>query len=612
MSSEALKMAMGAVARALLPPPVLILSKWAEDEFKLPAESSAVSGAYRPWKYQRRILDAIGDPTIEVVTLLKCKRIGYSKMLVAALAADVANDPCPVILLVPTDDDARGMWVDEIDPAFRDTKAVRALRKKTNGARERLTQRTFLSGASIKALPARAPRNLRRHTARKLYCDEVDAMEVTKEGDPIKLAIGRTESYADRKIVIGSTPVDLDTSNVWASYQVSDRRVFEVPCPHCEVPFELQWEHIKYEVGKEEGAHAICPNCGCEIEERHKPAMVEGGDFRITRPEVRDHAGFHVNALVSLQPKAAWKVLAKDYEVARKQGPQAMQVFTNTVLALPWSQALDHIDEEGLRGRVEDFGLRWDEAETCWNVRIPVEVLYITVGVDVQPDRIELTFIGWSRNQRWFLGHEVLRGATNSDMVWADLDAILQTRWRHPLGGEIGIEAVAVDSGDGNRTQFVYDFCGPRRSRLIIAIKGDEGPRPVLKATTSKRARRAGAQLHIVGVDQVKADIISATVVEPGNPGALRFSDVLGPDWFTQFTSERRTVTFKSGRPVVKFERIGMRQAEALDCAVYGIAVRQICRFDFDRREDELTRREPSPKTTAVADLKQALKRKKW
>jgi phage terminase large subunit GpA-like protein len=95
-------------------------------------------------------------------------------------------------------------------------------------------------GGSLKVVAARAPRNLRRHTARVLLCDEVDAMEVGAEGNPLRLAERRTLSYANRKIVIGSTPLFEDTSAVLRSYAESDMRVFEVPCPKCGAYTEIK------------------------------------------------------------------------------------------------------------------------------------------------------------------------------------------------------------------------------------------------------------------------------------------------------------------------------------------------------------------------------------
>lgn len=604
---SALSALFNATAKALRPPPKLQYSVWAAENFRLPAETSAISGRYRPWKFQRIMLDLIGDPMIEQVSIPKGTRLGYTKCLVAAIAADAANDPCPIIVLTPTDDDARGMVVDEIDPAFRETPALQGLMKVGRfDGRNTLTQRALLGGGSLKILSARAPRNLRRHTARKLYCDEVDGMEVTNEGDPIKLGIKRTESYGDRKIVMGSTPTDEVTSIIWRAWTESDQGIFEVPCPHCQEFFELLWDHIEYDKADLDAAHARCPHCGCEIDERHKPQMVEAGRRRVLKPEIKHHAGFRLSALVSLQPNASWGKLAREYEEAKRAGPHQLQVFHNTVLGMPWSSTMDHVGEHELMRRMEPWGLKFDIGAGRWREEIPTEVLYITAGVDVQVDRFEVVLWGWSRDgQRFCLGHEVIRGATNVETTWADLDALLSTTWRHPYGGRIGIEAAGIDSGDGNRTQFVYDFCGPRMGRRIVPVKGVAGPRAVIEATTSKKSRRASSRLYLVGVDQVKTDILTSMGIERGNPSCLRFSDGLDESWFIQFTSERRKISYTKGRPVVEFERIGYRAAEALDASVYAIAVRNLCRFDFDRREPELFVANAAPKSV----LKSAVSR---
>ena len=593
--SEALAALRKKVAAALRPPPVLSYSAWAEQYFRLSSATSAQPGRFRPWKFQKGILDAIGDPLIERVDVIKAARTGYTTSLTAAIGATAVNDPSPIILLMPTDDDARGIIVDEIDPAFRDTPALKdIMRIGRFDGRNTLTQRTMLGGGSLKVLSARAPRNLRRHTAKVFFCDEVDGMEVTNEGDPIKLGEKRTLSFADRKIVAGSTPTDEATSIIVKRYDASDKRIFEVPCPHCATPFEILWEHISWPEGKPEEAFCGCPTCGGVIEERDKPAMVEAGEWRATAPHVKGHAGFRISALVSLFANASWGKLAAEYEAAVKSGPADMQVFYNTALGKVWSTAVGYVDETALMARAEKFGLAYDFAASRWRQDIPEDVLYITAGVDVQVDRLEVTFIGWSQDgQRWILGHEIIRGHYKHDTTWAELDAMLQTRWRHPLGEEIGIEATCIDSGDGNVTQQVYDFCGPRFGRKIVAIKGQPGPKPVLKASTGRVKRAKGATLFIVGVDQVKTDIITAMSIEIGRPSALRFSDSLTAEWFKQFTSERREVKYKRGRAVIEFVPLPNRRQEALDSSVYGIAAKQICRFDFEKRRLDLSKKAP-------------------
>jgi phage terminase large subunit GpA-like protein len=588
---------LSSAARALRPPPALSYSEWAAQNVRLPAGQSAITGRWRPWKFQRIMLDLIGDPLVERVTIPKAARLGYTRSLVAAIAADAANDPCPIILLSPADDDARGMMTDEVDPTFEDSPALHGLMKTGRfDGKNTLTQRALVGGGSLKSLAARSPRNLRRHTARKLYCDEVDGYEITAEGDPIELGEKRTQSYADRKIVIGSTPTLMETSIVWKRWMSSDQGIFEVQCPACEDFFELEWEHIHWDRGEPETAHAICPHCGGVIEERYKAVAVENGRRRALKPEVKGHAGFRLSALVSLQPKATWAILAAEYEEARRKGPSALQVFYNTVLGRPWSSALEHIDQHVLMARREPFGLSFDPEASRWRSDIPAEVLYITVGVDVQIDRLEVTLFGWSRQQRFILGHEIIYGSTTLETTWNELDAMLMTRWVHPLGNEIGVEATAVDSGDGNRTQFVYDFCQPRQHRRVMAIKGMSGARPVIEASKNKKHRRKGVNLHIVGVDQVKTDILTALGTEPTAPngekvpGTIRFSDGLETEWFEQLTSERRVVKYRNGKVKVEFDRIKNRAAEALDATVYAIAIRNICRFDFDKREAELTK----------------------
>lgn len=585
MIEPATKRLFAEVAKALRPPPVLSYSQWAEEYFRLP-QGSAAPGRFRPWKFQKGILDAIGDPTLERVSIIKSARTGFTISLVAGIGAIAANDPAPIILLMPTDDDSRGIAVDEIDPAFRDVPVLRGLLPVGRyDGRNTLTHRVLKGGGSLKIISAESPRNLRRHTAKVLYCDEVDAMKVSTEGDPIKLAEMRTTSFADRKIVLGSTPTGEGVSLIAKHYEASDQRVFEVPCPHCAGVFEMMWEHLTWKRGDYESVRCVCPHCGKEIEENLKPQMVEAGEWRATNPQVKGHAGFRLNALISQFSNASWVKLVEEYEKAEKNPATDMPAFHNTVLGKVWSTSIDHVTENQLLARREPFGVEWNHDRSEWRQDIPEDVAYLTAGADVQPDRLEATVLGWSRNHRYVLAHHVIRGSALLQTTWDELDAFLGTVWKHPLGGQIGIEAACVDSG--YLSQRVYDYCEVVQGRKIVAIKGDEGPRPILKASAKKRRNRT-ATLYIVGVDQVKRDILMSLPLDKVATNSFRFSDVLTEEFFLQLTSERREVQLKQGRPTEVFVRIQNRKAEALDTVVYAIAAKQLCRFDFDNRYEQL------------------------
>lgn len=232
---------------------------------------------------------------------------------------------------------------------------------------------------------AKAPRNLRRHNVRVLFMDEVDGMEVTAEGSPIILAERRTMSFPDRKIVLGSTPVFEETSNVLRAYAQSDARVYEVPCPDCGGFSEILWDQIIWDAGAPETARWRCPDCAAEVPERHKADMVTAGHWRATRPEVQGHAGFRMNALIALHTNAAWSKLAAEF-IAAKDDPSTLQTFVNTILGQGWRSDGDELDEADLVARAEAFSLD----------RVPAEVLVLTLGVDVQHDRLEATFVGWT------------------------------------------------------------------------------------------------------------------------------------------------------------------------------------------------------------------------
>lgn len=556
--------------RALTPPPRLSLSEWIETHMRLPEGVSALPGRVSLWPYQREIADAISDPTLERVTLVKPVRVGFTTLLTGALASYVANEPAPILALLPTEADCRDYTVSDLEPIFDATPALRGLisADADDTGRSTLLSRRF-PGGSLKIIAAKSPRNLRRHNVRVLLIDEADAMEAGVEGSPITLAERRTLSFANRKIILGSTPTLEATSNVLRAYARSDRRVYEVPCPDCGAFTEIQWSHIEWQPDQPHTAAFRCPECESLVHERHKATMVQKGRWRATEPLVEGHAGFRLNALVSTLANASWAKLAAEFVEAKKQ-PDTLQVFVNTILAQGWREAAEEIDEAALAARAEPFGL--PDA-------IPADVLFVTAGVDVQRDRLEVVFLGHGRDDLFVLSQFVIWGDPMADDVWAELDDALKTIWKHPKGGILRVDAAAVDAGDGETMDRVMSFCRPRSNRRIYAIKGAAGNRPVIRASDTK-----GSRLFIVGVDSVKSQLTSRL----SRGKTVRFSDSLEGRFYEELASERLVMRYVKGAPVRQWERIPGRRAESLDCVVYGLAVRALVNAKVERREEEV------------------------
>ena len=529
-------------------------------------------GRVKLWAYQREIAAAISDPLIERITLVKPVRVGFSTLVTATIGSYVVNEPAPLLLLLPTEADARDSVVSDIEPIFNATPVLRGALADGAGDSERntLLSRRFPGGGSLKIVAARAPRNLRRHTVRILLCDEADAFEVGAEGNPIRLAERRTLTFPNRKIIIGSTPIFTDTSHVLRAYGESDQRIYECPCPVCGALTEILWSHIVWPEGDPSLAAFVCPHCKEMVDERHKTTMVTAGRWRATRPEVKGHAGFKLNALVSLLANASWGRLAQEF-IACKDDPAELQVFTNTILGQGWSSP-SMVDQSALAARAEDFSLE----------SIPQEVLFATVGVDVGDDHLEASIVGWTRTSVCLvLGHHSIWGNFTDASTWDELDELLRMRWRHPYGGWLGVDAAVVDAGDGDHYDTVLNFCVPKMRRRVFAGKGLFGARPGFQMAKGKTIAN---RLALIGVDTLKNVIFDR--LQRGH--AIRFSKSLEPIYYEQLCAERRTIRYSHGQPIRRFERIGRVRSEALDCLVYATAVRTAVQISPDRREAEL------------------------
>ncbi|MDE9480180.1 phage terminase large subunit family protein, partial [Xenorhabdus bovienii] len=87
-----------------------------------------------------------------------------------------------------------------------------------------IRKKTFSNGANLTLIGANSPGGFRRITCRIILFDEVDGYPsggAGAEGDQISLGIKRSETFWNRKIVIGSTPTVRGTSRIEKSFHDS-------------------------------------------------------------------------------------------------------------------------------------------------------------------------------------------------------------------------------------------------------------------------------------------------------------------------------------------------------------------------------------------------------
>lgn len=594
---------------AFRPPRKLSLSEWADTYAVLSAESSAEGGRWHTLPYQKGIMDAISSNSAEQVTVMKSARVGYSKILNHVIAYHIHQDPAPIMLVQPTIEDAQGYSKEEIAPMLRDTPCLAGLvsEAKAKDGANTILQKQF-PGGTLSLVGANSPRGFRRVSRRIVLFDEIDGYPTSAgaEGDQIKLGIRRTEYYWNRKIVAGSTPTVKDFSRVERMFQQTDQRRYFVPCPHCTHMQYLRWPQMTWSDGDPATAAYKCESCNELIPHSKKRWMVERGEWRPTAPGNGRHIGFHIWAAYSYSPNASWSQLVEEFLEA-KHDAEALKTFVNTVLGETWED--EYASKIGADALLERAA-----KETYAQLRPPVEALVLTIGCDVQDDRLSLSVWAWGREEEgWLVDRIKLYGSPSRLEVWKQLDEVLSKPYTNEADEPLKVLCCAIDSG-GHHTQEVYAYSRDRQANGVIAIKGvGQKGKPVLGKPTKVdlnykgKALKKGAQLFAVGVDGIKSLMFGRLKHNEPGPGYLHFYPTIGADYFQELTAEKQVLRFRNGFPERVWVKKSQAPNEALDELNYAYAALHRLYQRYDRRTiwDQLERRKEPTQTPPLRSSKQ-------
>jgi phage terminase large subunit GpA-like protein len=568
-----------------LPPPDLTISQWADRERRISPEASAEPGRWRTSRaeYQREIMDAVSDPLVDRVVVMTSSQIGKTEIVLNLVGYYVDQEPAPILTLQPTLEMGEAFSKDRLSTMIRDTPALQGKFKdpRSRDSGNTLLHKTF-PGGHITIAGANSPASLASRPIRVLLCDEVDRypMSAGTEGDPVDLAIQRTQNFWNRRIVLVSTPTIMGISRIEKAYEGSTKEHWCVPCPTCGEFQPYEWERILYKDITE--PLMKCSHCGSLHSELDWKADQDRGIWVAERPGDRTR-GFHLNAFAS--PWATWKYLVEQYSEAYRNGEEALKVWWNTKLGLPWENQSGAIEVEILEGRREEYA-----------APVPDGVLVLTCGVDTQDDRLEAEVVGWGAGKEsWGIEYRVFYGDPGQKEVWSALDDFLSHFWSYADGEEIGIACTCIDSA-GHYTDDVYRFCKTRARRNIFAIvgRGDSGKPSVSKPSQNNRRH---VLLFTLGVSTIKGSLYSRLRIDRPGPGYCHFpiepkTGHRGYDapYFKGLVSERMIVKRVRGKERIEWEpRYAGIRNEPLDVRVYATGALEILNPDLERRKERRT-----------------------
>lgn len=592
------------------PPEDLTVSQWADKNRRLTSESSAEVGKWRTSRtpYMFDILDSFTDPLIEHIVVVAASQVGKSETINNMVGYCIDQDPGPILLIQPTIDDVKRYSEMRIAPMIRETRCLKrkVADPKSRDAANTKRQKSFPGGVLVMT-GSNVAHDLSSMPIRYVFGDERDrwATSAGSEGDPWELAVARTRTFYNKKMVEVSTPTVKGASAIENSYNLGTMERWKTQCPHCGEYVELTFDNIRFEYDAAENGDKkifhiseifyVCPECG-GISDEHTMKS-QPAKWVATVPEARKHhktRSFWLTAWVS--PWATWESIILQFLQAGTDSAK-LQVVYNTQFGELWEERGDMASEDDVMARREVY-----EAE------VPDGVLLLTCGVDTQDDRLEYEVVGHRRyGETWGIKKGVILGRPDTEEVWERLDEVLSHKYKFKSGVSLQISLTFIDEG-GHFTQEVRQHCLARQYNHVFAIKGANRPDIPYTAPPKKQKIVVNGKVigqvwvYEIGVNAGKQKIVDNLRVQ--SPGAnychFPLRDDYGKQFFKQLMSEHLAYVPKLKHPWQWQKIPGHERNEAFDIRNYNLAACEILSPDWDEIEQKLRTAKPGEDNAPV------------
>jgi phage terminase large subunit GpA-like protein len=583
-----------ALNKTLKPRPRLTGSEWSDQYRFVAPGTSPEPGKWRTSRvpYMKEPLDMATSHSVEKVVIMAASQVAKSELLMNVMGYYIDQEPSSIMMIQPTVENAEAFSKERIDPTIQASPVLKEKMSVTvsdEKGRSRKSSSTIrmkhFTGGYLAMVGSNSPSGLASRPIRVLLCDEIDRYGSTQEGDPLKLAVQRTQNFTNRKIVFVSTPTTEQREGgptIYEEFMKSDQRGYFVTCPHCGKQFEMVWGNVHWSNDEqgyldENSIRMECPHCNQKVRGNGKPDpyLLESGVWIPKNPEAKT-IGYHLTSLCS--PWVELRDLVEEWvDANHKKDKKGLQEFINLKLGEPW-----HEDEADLN--------LWEKLserrEFYPNTGLPKEILMLTCGVDVQHDRLEATVFGWAKDYECYgIKHIIIPGDPKLSEVWSALDVALLEKFELEDNRELNISCTFIDSGDGTLTDRVYQYTKPRERSRVFSIKGSAtlGRAIVDRPTSNNRYK---AHLFVLGVDAGKRLVMQRLAIQDIGPGFVHFprgrDNGFTEEYFKQLTAEVFFRKYEKSKITEGWKKIRERN-EALDCCVYATAAIEFMKPLYER-----------------------------
>ena len=554
------------------PTEILSVSEWAEKYRYLTGEASFTEGLYKcsVTPYAKPIMDALGDySTYQEIIFCKASQTGGTEIGNNWIGYIMHISPGPTLMLMPTEETAIRNSKIRIDPMIAHCKELkeRVGEKKSRDGDNTILQKKFPGGVLYIGC-SNSSAGLKSIPVRRIMLDEVDEypLDLNGQGGADNLAKVRTRFFPNRKIFYVSTPTVEGQSLIYRKFMETDQNYFEVPCPHCGTYQRLVFSQLKWDEGKEKEVKYQCIHCEKMIDEMMKPEMLLQGMFVPADKDkvCPERIGFHVNSLYAPFHIFSWADIVQEFKAALKDNNQ-MKIFVNTILGEPYSMPSTAPEFMSIYNKREEYPIN----------KVHEDVVFLTAGVDIQKDRIEVEIVGWCANKRSYsIDYRVLIGSPFLPDVWNQLAQLIDS----DIDG-CKIKMIAIDSGYA--TSEVYNFTRKYPFTRVIAIKGSDtlniSVAPPKSIDLNIHGQKFGkVKYWTIGVSMLKHELYAWLRLEKENG--------IPPPYYCHFPqydeTHFRSLTAEDWIPEKRIWKKRFERNERLDCRIYALGAAIIIGLD--------------------------------
>lgn len=549
--------------------------------------------------YLKEIQDNFSSTSgVNEVAFMKCAQIGATFAVENIIVYLIGHAPCP-ILYTSANQSLLEKWSNKrLEAAIKSCDLesrifVQIEKRGSKRTGDKILSKEF-SGGSLDMASMQSAPGLRSDSIKALIMDELDGAPIflKGEGDPRAIAKARTRAWgARKKILYISTPTTTEESKINELYLTGDQRKYFVPCPHCGHFQALEWVGLKFKRDDDKclikgSVYYECVECKKEIREHHKRVLLRGGEWRPTaKAKKRGFRSYHINALYSPPGMDDWESIVENW-LESKNEPNKLRSFINLILGEPFVERGEAPSYEKVLARKGGY-----HAGT-----VPEESLCMTMGADIQKNRIECEVVAWgARKRSWSVAYYVFK-AESGDVELDDINAGCWEKLKELLINGISGQPIQMSFIDsGYATGKVYEFCAQFSAGVYPVMGEGRAKYKRRQIITPRNVTDYDVVRYDLNTDMLKDEVAAflrkETPLEKGNypAGFCHFPEEYGPEYFKQLTAEEKFLKQDAnGNKFYVWLNRRNRANEALDCRCYNLAALYLlASFVCDEVNDE-------------------------